>query len=171
MLRYLKLWPLAVLVMAVPLLAQQAPPAAAPAPLPPGDAVRGKALYASNGCADCHRIGDNGSHLGPDLTDIGGRRDPNRLKQALVAPDDEVLPENRFVKAVTRSGEAVSGRILNQDAISVQLINAKDQLKSYLKANLKEFALVDKGMMPSVQGKLTDQQINDLVNYLASLKK
>ena len=93
MLKHLKYWPCAVLLAAVPLIAQQAPPAAAPAPLPPGDAARGKALYASNACADCHRIGDSGSHLGPELTDIGGRRVPDRLKQALVAPDDDVLPE------------------------------------------------------------------------------
>ena len=142
----------------------------AQAPIPAGDSAHGKALVESSGCFDCHRIADRGSHLGPDLTDIGGRRIPDRLRQALVAPDDEVLAENRFVRLVTREGATVTGRILNQDAISVQLINAKDELKTYMRAGLREYAIVDKGLMPSVQGKLSDQQIADIVSYLASLK-
>ena len=135
-----------------------------------GDASRGRTLVESSGCFDCHRIGDRGSRLGPDLSDIGGRRTPERLQQALVAPDEEVLPENRFVRLVTREGATITGRVLNQDAISVQLINPKEELKTYLKAGLRGYTIVDKGLMPSVQGKLTDQQVADIVTYLGSLK-
>jgi putative heme-binding domain-containing protein len=142
----------------------------AQAALPAGDASRGKTLVESSGCFDCHRISDRGSRLGPDLSDIGGRRTPDRLQQALVAPDEEVLPENRSVRLVTREGTTITGRLLNQDALSVQLINPKEELKTYLRAGLREFTVVDKGLMPSVQDKLTDQQVADVVNYLSSLK-
>jgi putative heme-binding domain-containing protein len=140
------------------------------ADVPPGDASRGKALVESSACFDCHRIGDRGSRLGPNLSDIGSRRTPVRLRQALVVPDEEVLSENRFVRFVTKDGAAITGRLLNQDAMSVQLINPKEELKSYLRANLREYTIVDKGLMPSVQGKLTDQQVADIVTYLSSLK-
>jgi putative heme-binding domain-containing protein len=135
-----------------------------------GDVARGKALFESSGCFDCHRIDDRGSHMGPDLSDIGGRRTAERLQRALVAPDEEVVPENRGVRLVTKGGVTVMGRLLNQDAISVQLVTTKDELKTYLRTNLREFAIVDKGLMPSAQGKLTDQQIADIVSYLSSLK-
>jgi putative heme-binding domain-containing protein len=124
----------------------------------------------SSGCFDCHRIGDRGSRLGPDLSDIGPRRTADRLRQSLVAPDEEVLGENRFVRLVTREGATITGRILNQDAISVQLINPKEELKTYMRAGLREYTIVDKGLMPSIQGKLTDQQVADIVSYLSSLK-
>ena len=137
---------------------------------PAGDGSRGRALVASGGCFDCHRIGDRGSRLGPDLSDIGDRRTPERLKQALVAPDEDVVPENRFVRFVTKDGATITGRLLNQDAISVQLINQKEELKTYLRATLRDYAIVDKGLMPSSQGKLTDQQVSDIVSYLSSLK-
>lgn len=137
---------------------------------PSGDSARGKALVDSSGCFDCHRIGDRGSRLGPDLSGIGARRTPARLQQALVAPDDEVLFENRFVRFVTRDGATVTGRLLNQDAISVQLINPKEELKSYIRSNLRDYTVVDKGLMPSVQGKLTEQQVADIVTYLSSLQ-
>jgi putative heme-binding domain-containing protein len=139
--------------------------------VPAGDASRGRALMESNSCFDCHRIRDRGSRLGPNLSDIGSRRTLDRLRQALVAPDEEVTPENRFVRLVTREGATITGRLLNQDAFSVQLITPKEELKTYLRAALREYAIVDKDLMPSVRDKLTDQQIADLVAYLASLKQ
>ena len=66
---------------------------------------------------------------------IGSRRTPVRLRQALVAPDEEVVPDNRFVRIVTKDGATVTGKLLNQDAISVQMMNPKEELKTYLRAN------------------------------------
>ena len=152
---------------------QANPPANSAGATPPsvtGDAARGKTLVESNACFDCHRIGDRGSRVGPDLSDIGTRRTPDRLQSALLAPDDEVLPENRYVRFVTKEGVTVTGRLLNQDALSVQLMNPKEELKSYLRSTIHDYAIVDKGLMPSVQGKLTDAQVADIVAYLSSLK-
>src|SRR5262245_6452333 len=75
-----------------------------------GDASRGRTVMESTGCFDCHRIGDRGSRVGPNLSDVGARRTPDVLRQALVAPDDEVLPENRSVRVVTRDGVTTVGR-------------------------------------------------------------
>jgi putative heme-binding domain-containing protein len=137
---------------------------------PAGDAARGKTLFESSGCFDCHRIGDRGSRFGPDLSDIGERRTPDRLRLALVEPDKEVVPENRFAHVVTRDGTKILGRLLNQDSTSVQLMTQKEELKSYLRANLREYTILDTGLMPSSKGKLTDRQVDDIVGYLSSLK-
>jgi mono/diheme cytochrome c family protein len=50
------------------------------------------------------------------------------------------------------------------------LITPSEELKTYMRSAVREFAIVDKGLMPSVEGKLTEQQIADMVAYLASLK-
>lgn len=135
-----------------------------------GDPTRGKALTESNGCFDCHRIDQRGSRLGPDLSDIGSKRTPERIQESLLDPDAEVLFENRFVKFSTKDGATVTGRLLNQDALSVQLINSKEELKTYMRSTLHDYTVVDKGLMPSVKDKLSDQQIADIVSYLSSLK-
>jgi len=140
------------------------------AEVPPGDPSRGKALVESNGCFDCHRIGEQGSRVGPNLSDIGTRRTPDRLQRSLVAPDEEVLFENRSVRVVTKDGATITGRLLNQDAMSVQMMTPKEELKTYLRANIREYTVLDKGLMPSSQGKLSDQQVADIVAYLSSLK-
>ena len=81
-----------------------------------------------------------------------------------------MIADNRYVRIVTKDGTSVTGKLLNQDAVSVQLMNPKEELKTYLRANPREFTILDKGLMPSVQGKLSDQQVADIVSYLSALK-
>jgi alcohol dehydrogenase (cytochrome c) len=124
----------------------------------------------SNRCFDCHRIGERGSRVGPDLSDVGGRRSSDQLRRAILSPDSEVLPQHRSVRIVTNDGASVVGRLLNQDAFSIQLMTMDEQLKSYAKAGLREQTILDKGLMPSYEGRLNAQQVADIVSYLGSLK-
>jgi putative heme-binding domain-containing protein len=135
-----------------------------------GDAVKGKALVESSGCYQCHRIGDTGSRVGPNLSNIGDRRTPERLQRSLLAPDEEVLPENRYVAVTLKDGTTVRGRLLNHDALSVQLLDSKEQLRSIQIGEMRGYTILTKGLMPSFQGKLSDQQVADVVAYLSSLK-
>src|SRR6476660_3390326 len=137
---------------------------------PTSDPLSGRALVHSSKCMDCHRIGDEGSRLGPDLSDIGSRRSPALLQRAIVAPDDEVLPENRFVRVVTSEGTSVQGKLLNQDAFSIQMMTPDERLKSYAKSRLREFSIVQKGLMPSFEATLNTSQLADVVSYLSTLK-
>ena len=135
---------------------------------PDGDAVNGRALVQSGKCLDCHRIGESGSRLGPNLSDIGSRRSFDRLTRAIVAPDDEVLPENRFVRVTTGDSTTVQGKLLNQDAFSIQLMTPAEELKSFRKTQLRSFTIVQRGLMPVFEG--SPQQVSDIVSYLTTLK-
>jgi cytochrome c oxidase cbb3-type subunit 3 len=137
----------------------------------PGDAVQGRAIFEGKGeCLNCHRVGDKGSHLGPDLTEIGTNRRLIELESSVLEPDAEILPENRFVRVVTRDGVTITGRLLNQDGFTVQLIDSRERLLSFQRSSLKEFAFIEKSPMPSYQGKLSSRELEDLVSYLVSLK-
>ncbi len=80
------------------------------------------------------------------------------------------MPSNRFVRLVTRDGATITGRMLNQDAFTVQLLDSKEQLRTLMRADLKEFTFIDKSPMPSYRGKLSPQEMTDLVSYLVSLQ-
>lgn len=136
-----------------------------------GDAARGKALFEGKaGCANCHRVRGNGSRFGPDLTEIGTVRRAVELERSILEPDAEVAASNRGFRVVTRDGTAITGRLLNVDTFTVQLIDTKGQLRSFQKSDLKEYAFLDKSPMPSYQGKLTPQELADVIGYLVSLK-
>src|SRR5438105_12683490 len=137
----------------------------------PGDPVRGKAIFESKGaCLNCHRVKDKGSRLGPDLTEIGAVRRMIELERSLLEPNAEILLQNRLVRLVTRDGVTITGRLLNQDTFTVQLIDSRERLHSLQKSSLNEYAFVDKSPMPTYRDKLNPQELADLVSYLVSLK-
>jgi putative heme-binding domain-containing protein len=136
-----------------------------------GDAARGKTIVEGKGaCLNCHRVNGKGSYLGPDLTDIGVTRRAAQLERSILEPDAEILPQNRFFRVVTRDGATITGKLLNLDTFTVQLMDSNERLRSFLKVNLKEFDFVGKSPMPSLQGKLSPAEVADVVAYLVTLK-
>ncbi|HUI77290.1 MAG TPA: c-type cytochrome [Bryobacteraceae bacterium] len=136
-----------------------------------GDAARGRAIFeGKGGCRNCHRVNGAGSRVGPDLSEIGGLRSPDSLRQSIVDPNAEIRPENRYVRAVTRDGVTVTGRLLTEDTFGLQIIDSHEKLISLSKADLREFAYQKDSPMPSFRGRLSDQEIGDVVSYLETLK-
>jgi putative heme-binding domain-containing protein len=135
-----------------------------------GDAARGKAVFEGKGnCLSCHRVSGVGSRVGPDLTGIGTQRGAAELQQSLLDPNAEVAANNRFYRVVLKNGSTVEGRLLSHDTFTVQLLDTHEQLRSFVKSDLRSAGFIP-SPMPSYRGTLTDQDIADLVSYLASLR-
>jgi len=136
-----------------------------------GNVVRGKAIFeGKGGCIACHRAGGNGSRTGPDLSDIGALRRAVALEQSLIDPGAAVLPQNRFARVVTKDGTTVTGRLMNQDTFTLQLIDAQDRLRSFALADLRQHSVVTTSSMPSYKDRLNSTELADVVAYLVSLK-
>lgn len=137
-----------------------------------GDSSRGRALFAGKGgCGQCHQVGGRGGRSGPDLTDVGGRRSRQYLRASLLRPGEHVLPRNYRATARTTSGRRVSGRRLNEDSFSIQLIDAGGDLVSLSKAELAELTLDKESAMPSYAGVFNDSEIADVLAYLSTLRR
>jgi cytochrome c oxidase cbb3-type subunit 3 len=142
-----------------------------PIAMVPGDAGRGKAIFEGKGkCATCHRVNGNGSRTGPDLSDIGQLRKVPELDRSLVDPRAEILPANRSFRVVTREGTTITGRLLNHDTFAVLLIDSNERLRSFVKANLKEYGFIETSSMPSYRDTLNADERTDVIKYLATLK-
>jgi putative heme-binding domain-containing protein len=136
-----------------------------------GDARRGQAVFEGKGqCATCHRVNGKGPRTAPDLSDIGSARQPAALHRSLIEPTKGMWPINRPVRIVTRDGRTIRGRRLNEDTFTVQLIDEAERLVSIDKVEIKEYERGAASPMPSVQGKLSGDEIADLIAYLLSLK-
>lgn len=136
-----------------------------------GNAARGKALFAGKGnCASCHRVNGVGSRVGPDLSDIAALRRTAEIEQSLLDPNAEILPQNRTYRAVTSKGEVITGRLLNIDSFTVQILDSKERLLSLQRSDLRESGFVKDSPMPSYRDKLSSQELADVVAYLATLK-
>ncbi|HXN10004.1 MAG TPA: c-type cytochrome [Steroidobacteraceae bacterium] len=136
-----------------------------------GDPQRGKGIFeGKGGCLACHRVNGAGSRTAPDLSDIGLSRNAKFLLQKLQDPQALVMPVNRSVRAVTRDGRVITGRRLNEDTWSVQLIDSHEDLVGLRKSDLKEFALLKGSSMPAYKNTLSDAEVADVAGYLLSLK-
>ena len=82
-------------------------------------------------------------------------------------PANGVLPINRPVRIVTRDRETITGRRLNEDTYSVQLIDSDERLRSILKSDMREYELGTSVMQPTT---LTPDEIADVIGYLLTLQ-
>jgi cytochrome c oxidase cbb3-type subunit III len=139
----------------------------------PGDLQKGKFLFEGDGgCLDCHRVNGKGSRFALDLSDTGTLHPAAYLERALRDPkaNADSQPQNGFLTAITNQGKVITGRRLNEDTFTIQLIDQHENLVSLEKSNLKSLTKVPGVEMHSLRGKLTSDQISDLVAYLASLQ-
>ncbi|MGC2401129.1 MAG: c-type cytochrome [Acidobacteriaceae bacterium] len=137
----------------------------------PGDPLRGRAIFAGKGgCLSCHRVGDEGSRLGPNLSEVATTRSVGELQKALLDPGPTVDPQNQLYQVVTADGRKITGKLLNQDVYSLQMLDTKDQLLAFQKSSLRGFGFAPTPAMPSYRDKLTQEEQTDLIAYLASLR-
>jgi cytochrome c oxidase cbb3-type subunit III len=135
-----------------------------------GNAERGRELVRSKGgCMQCHTLSGEGGHTGPALSDIGRRRSPAYLKLKLLEPEKD-LGGFSLVRLTTRSGQKISGIRLNEDTWSVQVRDMSSNLHSFWKQDLTQFDVEQRTLMPSYRDKFSEQELNDVIAYLAGLR-
>lgn len=141
-----------------------------PEPIP-GDPARGADVFASQDCMVCHSLGGRGGIIGPVLDDIGARRSPAYLREALLEPEASVPSGFVQLQVTANDGRTFTGVRVNEDGFSVQFRDLSGALHSFWKDELdtldKEF---QRSPMESYASRLTPEQLDDLVSYLVSLK-
>ena len=136
-----------------------------------GDEARGRDLFAGKGaCASCHRVYGAGSRTAPDLSEIGAVRTAAYLQRSLLDPTGSMLPVNRPVRAILADGTVLTGRRLNEDTYTIQMIDQDERLRSLEKADLRELTAGAESPMPPATDQLDDQEVADVLAYLLTLK-
>ena len=136
-----------------------------------GNAARGRTVFEGAGrCATCHRVDGNGPRVAPDLSRVGARRTADALERVVLDPASALQFDNRSIRAVTRDGRTITGRRLNEDTFTVQLIDDQERLVSLTKGDLREYGIIAKPSMPAYKGTLSQQDVSDVVAYLLTLK-
>src|SRR5262249_27330641 len=135
-----------------------------------GNAQRGAALYASNGCGGCHVVNGQGGILGPELAAIGARRGPAFLHDAIVRPEASHPPGYVVVRAIQANGPEIRGIRVNEDVFWVQIRDAGGTVHSLEKARLTKLERqLDATLMPSYANRLSETELADVVAYLGTL--
>jgi putative heme-binding domain-containing protein len=135
-----------------------------------GDPGTGLNVFEARGCPACHRVDGKGSRFAADLSEIGAIRSGEALHRALLDFSNAVSPGRRFVRAVTADGRVVTGRRLNEDTYTVQLMDDQERLVSLTKEQLREYTTSKISPRAAGKEKLSPEDRSHLVAYLLGLR-
>lgn len=149
-----------------------------------GDPSKGRKIFNSGGCSTCHMVNGSGGRLGPDLSRVGASRSVSYLIDSIRSPDKDLSagmldPNNHYglplvydtVTVVTLSGEKITGVAMNEDTFSIQLMTTSEDLRLFLKKNLKGVIHEHKSLMPPYsENTLSQTELQDLIDYLVTLR-
>ena len=132
-----------------------------------GDHARGEQLFAK-ACSTCHRRGDKGHAVGPDIETVAGRS-PESLLVHILDPNREVAPEHIGYSAVTRDGRVVSGRIAEETSTSLRFLRAEGASDTLLRDEILRVESTGRSLMPADLEKTVDAQgLADLIAFIRS---
>lgn len=132
----------------------------------------GKAVFSQAGCVKCHRIKDDGSQLGPELTRISDRFRGTRLLQHVLEPSMEINKQYQTWVAVTTEGRTIAGLLVDQTAESVTLLpnplQPQDRV-TLARNELEELVASTQSTMPTGLLMVFEKhEILDLLAYIQS---
>ncbi len=131
----------------------------------PAEPARGRAVFRRE-CAQCHRLDQEGSAVGPDL--FGIRNQPKEaILLHLLVPDLEITPGFAAYTVATRDGRVLTGLITSETPASLTLRQPLGKEDTLLRGEIDEVAASNQSLMPQgLEKTITRQEFADLLAYL-----
>ena len=138
------------------------------------DVERGRRAFLAVGCQQCHRKGDVGTLVGPDLTQVGARFSRRDILAAIIDPSAAIDEKYQVHVVTTRDGKVHAGQLVSEDNETITL---------GLDAELTEHQTIEKSRITSQQrspispmpvgllNTLKSEEILDLLAYLVAQER
>ena len=132
-----------------------------------GDASRGRETYR-RACAACHRRGDEGREVGPNLATVSGHA-PERLLANILDPNADIQPGYQASTCVLVTGEVVTGVVANETGGSLTMRLADGTVRAISRDEIDDLVTSKLSFMPEgLEAAVTVEQMRDLLAFLTS---
>lgn len=130
-----------------------------------GDTARGRKVFESS-CATCHRIGDLGKDVGPNLATIR-QWSPEQVLINILDPNREVAPNFLSYTVETKHGRTLDGIITAESAASITLKRAEGITETVLRRDFAQLSGSGLSLMPEgLEAAISVEQMADLIAFL-----
>jgi putative heme-binding domain-containing protein len=130
-----------------------------------GDGARGRKVFES-ACATCHRAGDLGQDVGPNLATIR-QWNPDQVLVNILDPNREVAPNFVGYAVETKDGRTLDGIITDESAASLTLKRAEGVTETILRRDIAQLSGSGLSLMPEgLETAVTVEQMADLLAFL-----
>jgi putative heme-binding domain-containing protein len=130
------------------------------------DVAKGKAVFTSR-CATCHKWGNEGSAIGPDLTTIGKKFNNPELLDAIINPSASIVFGYEPWLVNTKDGQSIYGFLIseNKQAIVIRDIAGQKHIIDLVKITSRKRQ--EKSLMPDpISNGLNEKDLADVVGFL-----
>ncbi|WP_169976676.1 c-type cytochrome [Tautonia rosea] len=144
-----------------------------PEELAGGDPTRGESVFFSEQgkCADCHRVGDRGGNVGPELSDAGKRYSTAELYREIEAPSAVIAPDYLPYTVAMRDGRVFVGVVRAEGSDRLRVVGADAKEVDLVRSEIEEIRPVSTSIMPvGLAGALGQQDLRDLLAYLSACR-
>lgn len=130
-----------------------------------GDLANGVVMYKKH-CAQCHKHGELGVAIGPNLTGMAVHPKHEILMNVL-DPSRSVENNFRTYQVLTTDGKVVNGMLAGESANTIRIINTQGKEEQVLRADIEEMNASVKSLMPEgFEGSISMQEMADLLTFL-----
>ncbi len=132
----------------------------------------GRNVFGGAVCFVCHRFGNEGGAIGPDLSSVAGKYSPRDLLTHIIEPSKEISDQYGQIEVTLLDGSKKYGRIMNLSGDSISLnVNMMDPNanEDIDRKKIKSMEPSKTSMMPpGLLNTCSDKDILDLLAYLLS---
>lgn len=133
---------------------------------------RGKAMFTSQLCINCHHFNGEGGNSGPDITGAGNRYTVRDLAENIIEPSKVISDQYPTEQLTLKDGGVVVGRVVVQENGKLFVMTsalAPDALTTVDESNLKGRQPFNVSMMPpGLINALNKDELLDLFAYILS---
>ena len=138
-----------------------------------GNASRGRVLFHEErvSCGACHRVGDRGDQLGPNLSKISKIRQPRDLLEAILYPNLTIVNGYEYYTLSTTDKKTLGGIIQRENNTAVYLKNANMRDVRVPRDKIHSISNSSLSIMPSGFSQiLSQQELLDIVAFLQTCR-
>ena len=139
-----------------------------------GDAARGDRLVHDakrTTCLRCHKIGDQGSEAGPNLSNVGGKLGREHLVESILEPSRQIVEGFRGIAVVTKAGKVLSGFAPSEGDGVLKFIDTSGEPVALPASEIDERRTMTDSPMPDrLAATLSLDEFCDVVAYLETLR-
>jgi putative heme-binding domain-containing protein len=138
-----------------------------------GRPALGAKLFAAGqgACVACHRVGENGGQVGPNLSRIGAIRTERELVESILFPSNTIARDYELHDVETSDGQHHLGLIRSREAAGLVLVDAAGQPTTLPHASVSSVNQLATSLMPAgLDAAFPEQELLDLVAWLRSLR-
>jgi putative heme-binding domain-containing protein len=132
-----------------------------------GSVENGKAVFAKASCVKCHRVGDTGERLGPDLTSLSKRFMRKEILESILYPSHIISDQYASKTVVTTNGQTYTGIVAPGGAGETVILQPSGEKITLANSDIEETLPSKLSAMPEgLLNELSLEEISDLFAFL-----